>query len=266
MNKIHVVFLFACACLPSNGVDLNQIDTFESGLLENWNGAGPDITTGGPHGVTDNFMILTAHGGSGSNSKMIGYNVAQWSGNYSAAGVARLTFHAKNFSSQTLQLRAVLKTGFGNTPGFASTTPYSLPSDGAWHRVVFDLNESAMTRVNSASLVFSNLIEHVGELRILHAAVPSIIGDPLVGSLGLDNMQGLNANGPQLEITALTNQVQISWLALGAAGFQLESSSNITSDAAWTPVSEPVNSTGTNFVVLLPVLSASQTFYRLNLP
>jgi hypothetical protein len=266
MKTIYLACLLVCVGITSPGVTLNQLDTFDSGLLENWNGASPDITTGGPDGATDNFLIFTAHGGGGSNSKMIGYNVAQWSGNYSAAGVARLTFHAKNLSSQTLQLRAVLKTGFGNTPGFASTTSYSLPTDGAWHRVVLDLNEAAMTRVNSSSLVFSNLIENVGELRILHAAAPSIIGDPLVGSYGLDNIQGLSATGPQLEITAFTNMVQVSWLAAGAAGFRLESSSNLTSGAAWTLESEPVNSTGTNFVVILPALSASQIFYRLNLP
>ena len=249
-----------------HGITLNQIDTFDSGLLENWNGASPDIAKGGPAGTNANFLIFTAHGGGGSNSKMVGYNVAQWAGNYAGAGVARLTFHAKNFSSQTLQLRAVLKTGFGPTAGFASTVPFSLPADGAWHRAVFDLSEAAMTRVNSSTLVFSNLIISVGELRILHAAAPSIIGDPLDGSLGLDNLQALPATGPQLNIVVVTNQVQLSWVTAGTAGFRLESADNLINGIAWTPVNTSVNLIGTNSVVILPASSASQKFYRLNLP
>ena len=266
--KIHggIFSLALLTTISTYAINLNQTDTFDSGLLENWNGAAPDIATGGPAGTNDNFLLLTAHGGGGANSKMVGYNLTQWKGNYLTAGVARVTLHLKNFSTTTLQLRAVLKTAFGPSPGFASTVPFILPPNSGWQRAVFDLDEDSLTRVNSSTLLFSNLITNVGELRIVHSAEPSIIGDPLDGGLGLDNIQALSAAGPRLSVAVVTNQLQISWTAAGAGGFKLEMADRLEPVVAWMPVSASVNLIGTNSVVVIPLPSTAQSFYRLNLP
>ena len=145
------------SALAVRAISLNQTDSFGSGLFENRSGAVSDVLTGGPAGASDNYLVVMSRGGGGVNSKHITYNVAQWKGNYLTNGVARLTLQAKNFNGPTLQLRAVLKTGYGPTAGFASTVAFPLPADGAWHRATFDLNETAMTRVNSSSLVFGNV-------------------------------------------------------------------------------------------------------------
>ena len=54
-----------------HAINLNQTDTFDSGLLENWNGAAADIGTGGPAGTNDNFLILTANGSGGRGFSQI---------------------------------------------------------------------------------------------------------------------------------------------------------------------------------------------------
>ncbi len=261
-----ILLLALLATVSVHAINLNQTDTFNSGLLENWNGATPDIGTGGPAGTNDNFLLFTSHGGGGANSKMVGYNLTQWRGNYLTAGVARVTLHLKNFSATPLQLRAVLKTAFGPSPGFASTQPFTLPPNSGWQRAVFELNENSMTRVNSSTLAFSTLITNVGELRIVHSAEPSIIGDPLVGSLGLDNIQALPFTGPELHVALMTNQLQLSWPATGTDGFRLESTDCLENTATWTPVVSPIKLNGTNSVVILPPSTSAQTFFRLNLP
>ena len=250
--------------LNLRAITLNQVDTFDSGLFENWSGAVSDVLTGGPGGTNDNYLAVMSHGGGGVNSKMICYNVAQWKGNYLTNGVARLTLQAKNFSGPALQLRAVLKTGYGPTAGFASTVAFPLPPDGAWHRATFELNEAAMTRVNSSSLIFSNLITSAGELRILSSTEPSIIGDSIEATLGLDNIQALPATGPELKISAATNQLRVSWPATGATNFVLESATNLVLPA-WTKEFATNNFVNGTNSVNVPQ-SNGEKFFRLRLP
>ena len=178
----------------ARGVTLAQIDDFETGTVMNWgNGIAPDplnITTGGPLGLNDNYLQITSDG-SGSGGKLTSYNRTQWLGNYNAAGVTGIEMDLKGFSSPgsaALNIRFALKTGTGSTPGYSSTTAFSLPIDGLWHHAIFSL--SAMTAVGSPGTLAS-VLANPGEARILNAAAPDVHGDTIVGQFGVDNIRAV---------------------------------------------------------------------------
>src|SRR6476620_10626219 len=65
-----------------------QLNDFETGTTQGWtNGGGAsdpsNVTTGGPGGANDNFLRITARGGSGAGSRLASFNrSSQWIGNY----------------------------------------------------------------------------------------------------------------------------------------------------------------------------------------
>src|SRR4051794_20499806 len=91
---ICIIALALVASAPSRAVVIGEIDTFQSLTTENWTaGGGPGGATppfppavvpdGGPAGVGDAFLEITAVGGSGPGSRLTAMNpLAQWSGNY----------------------------------------------------------------------------------------------------------------------------------------------------------------------------------------
>jgi len=95
MNFTRLLILtMVAACylmLPSSAAAdpvLFQIDTFEGGS-QGWFTGGPmvppqpaAVVSGGP---TGNFMLLTAVGGTGLNSRLSVLNESQWTGNGSVA-------------------------------------------------------------------------------------------------------------------------------------------------------------------------------------
>ncbi len=267
MKQIALILpVLLCTLNRSLAVGLDQIDTFSSALLENWNGASPDIAFGGLGGTNDPYLILNSTGSGASGGKMVAHNNSQWAGNYQAAGIGRVAFKAINLGSKSLSLRAVLKTGFGRTAGYCSTTPFLLSPDGMWHRGVFQLSEPAMTLVNSTSLTFNSLFASVGELRFLHSSAPGVIGDPIEATLGLDNIQMLPTANPALSASVVSNQISISWQRIGFTGFQVESSSLPGEQASWIPVTNLPVIIGNSNVVQLPLASFQQRFFRLVLP
>jgi hypothetical protein len=243
----------------------DQVDTFDSKLLESWAGANPDIRTNGPGGEIDKFLLIASNGSGSSGGKLGARNLDQWSGNYFAAGVLRLTFQARNFSSKDLFLRAVLKTGPGRSAGFASSIPYLLAPTGTWQRVVLDLSEGSLKRVNSSTLTYSELITNVVELRILHSAHPSISGDIIEASLGLDDIQGLHAADPKLNISVISGQAQVWWNTAGSRGYILESTPSLgipewEIESSWEPEVGIVKS------LWFPTQQNEKRFFRLRLP
>src|ERR1051325_3337213 len=69
---------------------VGQIDTFSASAFGWTNGdLAPDpvvIATGGPGGMGDAFLQVTANG-SGAGGRLTVFNRAQWTGNFLAAGV-----------------------------------------------------------------------------------------------------------------------------------------------------------------------------------
>jgi PEP-CTERM motif len=180
---------------------VGQTDTFSTASTLGWsNGNAPAplvISTGGPAGVGDGYLQITADG-SGVVGRLTAFNRSQWAGDFLSAGVAAVEMDLRNFGSSPLSIRIGLKESATiDSPGFASTVGFSLPVDGLWHHATFLLDTADLTRFNSTTLLLDTLLSNVAELRILHSAAPSLTGDPIVSQLGVDNIKARAAAVPE---------------------------------------------------------------------
>ncbi len=199
---------FAAWSTPAMASIVNaQTDDFQDGTTMNWTGgASPtNVSDGGPAGVGDSYLELTATGGGGPGSKIASYNFDQWSGNYTSASVYSIDADVRNFGpASTLQLRVLL---FGAGGHFTSTLTTPVANDGLWHHITFGLTASDLTAVDGASNVDLPLtLASVDQLMIRHqsgAPGGQFDGTSINGQLGLDN------------ITAVPEPATLGLLVLG---------------------------------------------------
>jgi hypothetical protein len=165
-----------------------QRNDFESGTTLNWGDGGPASTTqnvanGGPLGAGDNYLGVTSAGGGGPGSRMIVLNrSSQWVGNFQTAGIPAIEMDLKNFGNAALSMRIALMS---NSSYVVSSTGTSLANDGQWHHLVFPLAASGLTASGGTA---SSILSNVTEFRIIHSRDLDQRGDPIVGSLGVDNI------------------------------------------------------------------------------
>jgi hypothetical protein len=170
-----------------------QLNDFETGTTQGWtNGGGAsdpsNVTTGGPGGANDNFLRITARGGSGAGSRLTSFNrAAQWSGNYVSAGITSVEMDLKNLGTTPLVMRIGLQETSGTR--FSSTTPFNLPADGLWHHAAFPINATSLTRTGSTPV--ATALTRINELRIIHSASADFMGDPIASSVGVDNIRAV---------------------------------------------------------------------------
>jgi hypothetical protein len=159
------------------GPVVGQIDTFEDNTTDHWSiGVNPPVPgftppvvvpTGGPSGVGDHFMFLTADG-SRSGGRLTVFNRDQWAGNFLAAGVNAVGMDLENLGTVPLSMRIAVKSGIGiGSPGYASTLPFLLPADGQWHHAVFSLDPGSLTAIGSPPPLDA-VLSNVAEFRILN--------------------------------------------------------------------------------------------------
>jgi hypothetical protein len=136
---------------------------------------------------------------------LITFNAVKWAGDYAAVGVSAIEMDLKAFDAP-LDMRVALKTGNGFTPGYV-TNSVTVPNDGAWHHVVFQLDAGNLTAVNGPPDL-ATLLGAVGELRILHASAASLNGEPITATVGIDNVGAV----------AVPEPASLGVLGLGAVG------------------------------------------------
>lgn len=197
------VALTACALctLPTMTqaqVQVGQRDTFEDGTTQGW-AVGPEhpappvnMATGGPGGANDNFLLLSALGGQGPGSRLSAINMAQWTGNYRAAGIGSISMDVINFGPSDLYLRMLVADPAAGPPTNAavSSDAFFLAAGSDWTNVVFSFNPDALTPVLGT---VDGALTDVRELRIFHNPDPFFGGPPessppVMGSLGIDNI------------------------------------------------------------------------------
>jgi hypothetical protein len=179
-------------------VTLGQMDTFEDGTTQNWlvgllgasHPAPPtNVPTGGPAGVDDNYLLLTALGGQGPGNRLTAVNVGgQWGGDYISAGVNAIAMDLRNFGSSDLSMRLSLAdpiTGPPTNLAF-STVPIFLPAGGGWTPFVFPINPSDLTaEIGNANAALTNATE----IRIFHSELAQFPGPAITAQLGVDNIE-----------------------------------------------------------------------------
>ncbi|HKA15671.1 MAG TPA: hypothetical protein VKH41_11685 [Myxococcota bacterium] len=208
------IALIAAICLlrvPAAAITLNQVDDFQSGTVLDWT-VGSTLSnwpTGGPGGAGDHYLRVSSGGGNLGT-----YNKTQWSGDYGAAGVARLTFDLVNFGPDPVSLRITLFTPGCNSGGTActawtSTDPIVLPAGSGWVKAEFALAEPDLTRFFGSDTLAASLA-NIERLLLRHdpdALDPPGVQNPVNAIIGVDNITALpeptGASGIETGILAI---------------------------------------------------------------
>ena len=191
---IAISLVFACS---ANAITPGQTDDFQDGTTNAWIN-GPfapqveNIVTGGPAGVDDHYMRVTATGGGGPGSRLTTFNHVQWLGDYVGQGITAIEMDLNNFSDTALNIRIAFKAETSiSSPGFLSQG-FTLPAGGGWEHVVFAINMASMIPINSPGDFNTFFSGNFQELRIINEAGQSNMnGDPVIGMLGIDNIHAV---------------------------------------------------------------------------
>jgi hypothetical protein len=187
---------FALSVDSAQAVAIGQIDDFEDGTTQGWMvnllgmGSHPappaNVPTGGPNGAGDSFLQLTGVGGVGSCNRLVAVNLAQWAGDYTAAGISIITVDLINLGSADLDIRLYLENPMGGPPtDDAVTDAFFLPAGGGWTSATFNVTAGALNVLNGD---LNTLLSNVTALRIIHGPAVEFPPAPVVGVLGVDNI------------------------------------------------------------------------------
>lgn len=187
---------------PASAVTVGQTDTFEDGTTQGWTvnllgmGVHPappaNIPDGGPGGAGDNFLQLTSIGGGSAGSRLTAINLAQWSGDYVAAGVQAIAMSVNNTGSSDLSLRLFFEDPMGGPPANAafSTNAVLVGAGSGWQTIVFAVRPQDLTAQTGSVLA---ALTGATAIRLYHSATPTFPGESLVAQLGVDNIGALAA-------------------------------------------------------------------------
>lgn len=191
MKRTLLAFAILLSSVANAQVTIGQLDDFQEGTLLNWAGGATleNIPDGGPGGVADRYLQVTSHGGFGGGSRLATYNGAQWSGNYTAAGVSAIDVFLRNLGPTELHVRVVLFDLDGVDERWTSNTPHILAPGSGWQRLTFSITEDDVTRVQGTGS-YANLMLDVDRLMIRHqSGAPAAEGEAIAGVLGIDNVR-----------------------------------------------------------------------------
>jgi hypothetical protein len=185
------------ANLARGAIVVGQVDDFESGGLLDWSGGTnnpnppANVASGGPAGVDDNFLRITANSSGGSGGKIIAFNSTQWAGDYGAAGVGSIRMRVSNAGATDITLRLILIA----TTTVTTVDPVILLAGSGWQTVTFSLAPSNLTDGATSPATLGN----VTELNLLHAPTPVTNRQNapfLAGVLDVDNITAVAVPEP----------------------------------------------------------------------
>jgi len=187
---------FALLAGEASAVAIGQSDDFEDGTTRGWvvnllgMGSHPappaNVPGGGPQGPFDNYLVLTAVGGSGAGSRLAVINTTQWAGDYASAGVSFIEMDLFNYGATDLSIRLFLENPMGGPPvDTAVTDAVLLPSGQGWVHVTFSVSASDLTLLTGD---VDTLLSNVTALRIFHGPSAAFPGPEVLTQLGVDNV------------------------------------------------------------------------------
>ena len=185
------------------GVTVGQIDTFEDGTTMGWSVAGGpgggvhpappiNIATGGPAGIDDAFLRLTAVGGGGAGSRLSALNDLQWAGDYLAAGITSIRMAVNNFGPEEVHLRLLFEDFEAGVPEnlVLSAGAIVVPAGSGWTTVDFPITAADLVAQTGS---IAGALSDTDTLRIFHNPAASFPGPPtgiptIVVEVGIDNI------------------------------------------------------------------------------
>lgn len=226
MNAASVRALLACAtliaCSSAHAVAPGQIDTFSAGVQGWFAGGGPNgqfpptppavVTTGGPGGVGDSFLLLTANGSDGPGGRLVGMNAAQWAGNYTAAGIGAIAMDLRNLGDADLSVRLYFEDPIPGPPAneALTTSTVVLAAGGGWTHAVFAIAPADLTVLQGSA---TTLLSHTTVLRIFSGDALDFPPDRIAGTLGIDNIQAIAAVPEPSSLALLASGMGVVYLA-----------------------------------------------------
>ena len=206
MKRLQIVTVALLVLAPAAAFALPiTIDNFEDGTTQGWfvpnggvlgNHPSPprNEPSGGPGGALDNYLALTALGGTGTGSRLSVLNESQWTGNFS--GISAIEMDVNNFTFGTgaalsLRLLFVNFPAAGPPTDVAWTlTPIIVPANSGWMQVRFDLSPANLFAPIGT---VAGALSDVNEFRLFHSVAPFFGGpgvgsEPVVALLGVDNI------------------------------------------------------------------------------
>jgi hypothetical protein len=184
----------------ASAITIGQVDTFQNGTTDGWFAGGlgfgvfPPIPpavvpNGGPMGVGDQYLKITAIGGNGAGSRIAAINVAQWAGNYAASGIGQIAMDLANFGPTEVTIRILLEDPMMAPPEDEAVTTFGamLPVGGLWQHFIFPVNASGLTALSGD---INTLLSNVTLMRIINSAGPTD-AEPIVGVVGVDNIAAI---------------------------------------------------------------------------
>ena len=188
--------------VPALGITKGQLDDFQNGTLAAWGGGSgtgtvlTNLPNGGPEGMGDRYLQITA-----SNSHLGTNNAAQWTGNYTAADVAKIRFLLNNTGANPLALRISV---FGPGGTFTTTNETVLDPGCGWVVADFLLDSASLTQTSGFGTL-ADTLANVSTVLIRHDPDPisgSGQGNPVTGQLGIDNIRALPEPGALAQLGA----------------------------------------------------------------
>lgn len=223
MKKIYLtIFAFIASFTILFAIELGQWDNFQDKTTQGWQtgASNPNppavVTDGGPEGDGDAYLLLTSNGSAGPGGRLIVFNGAQWTGDYTGAGIETISMHMNNFGTSDLSMRIAFQGPGGN---FWSVDPVMVPASSGWVTVQFPVQAGDLTGGSNVSATLAG----VGDVRILHSVSGNYIADIVNTQLGIDN------------ITAADQPLPVEFIVFNA----MVRSSSV--NLSWTTASETNN-------------------------
>jgi len=172
---------------PSIVISSPLRDDFQRGTTQGWSGvfsSTANVADGGPNGVGDKYLQISVTGDQGPRSSLMFMNSAQWSGDYTAAGITGFRIDLNNLGEADLEMRLRINGAGGS---FISVNSVSIPAGGGWQTVEFTLDETGMGGGGNLDATLGD----VTELQLLHIPSSGSRGMTLMATLGVDNITAI---------------------------------------------------------------------------
>ncbi len=227
-----------CAWAAFGNPVIGQTDTFQDGTAGTWQGGGqlthPNassvITDGGPTGAGDHFLeINSSINDPNAAPRLLAISsipATEWTGDFIDAGVTGVSMDLMNPNSIALTMRVAFRDGTTNSsPAYVTNNAnaFSLPADGKWYHVTFQLDASQMSTVGSPG-DFTAFLKSVQEFRIVDSATATYMGDQFTSNtfFGVDNITAIpEPSGLLLGAVALMGLGAVARRRAGCAAVRL---------------------------------------------
>jgi len=181
-------------------LSIGQTDDFQDGTTQGWTSGVSNpfppttVPDGGPAGPGDGYLLMRSIGSPQPGGRLVGFNLDQWAGDYTSAGIASITMEVFNFGPSDLSLRLMFMDPIAGPPTniAVSTDAVFVPVGGGWAPVTFPVLVSDLTALSgNASAALSNTTV----LRLFHGIDTQPPPEPILATLGVDNICALGSDG-----------------------------------------------------------------------